>query len=210
LQKARRFQEAADVLREELAIYEKLTAALPTDPDYRFYQAAVANYLGVALRHLPEETETAVGHHRQAIKICELLVAQFPDQTRYRGQLMNGHWGLGLALMASGRWTEVEASFQQALAGLVSLGLADQAAGPADQDPPVAPSVRNDLAWLLATCPDEKIRDPRRAVELAKKAVELDPRASILQHSRRRPVSGWELHRGAGGPAKVHGPDQRG
>src|SRR5262249_10923625 len=148
--------------------------------DYRLHQAAVGNYLGVQLRHVPKEAETAVGHHRQAIKLCELLVAQFPDEPRYRGQLMNGHWGLGLALMASGRWTQVEASFQQALAGWVSLGLADEAARPADQDPPVAPSVRNDLAWLLATCPDVKVRDPQRAVALAKKAVELDPRASYF------------------------------
>jgi tetratricopeptide (TPR) repeat protein/serine/threonine protein kinase len=33
------------------------------------------------------------------------------------------------------------------------------------------------LAWLLATCPDAKIRDPGRAVVLAQKAIELDPRA---------------------------------
>jgi tetratricopeptide (TPR) repeat protein len=34
----------------------------------------------------------------------------------------------------------------------------------------------NDLAWLLATCPDVKLRDPKRAVELAKKAVQLVPK----------------------------------
>jgi tetratricopeptide (TPR) repeat protein/WD40 repeat protein len=34
----------------------------------------------------------------------------------------------------------------------------------------------NNLAWLLATCPDPKFRDPDRAVRLAKKAVELAPR----------------------------------
>ncbi|HVC96591.1 MAG TPA: tetratricopeptide repeat protein [Pirellulales bacterium] len=33
----------------------------------------------------------------------------------------------------------------------------------------------NNLAWLLATSPDPKFRDPRRAVELAKRAVELAP-----------------------------------
>jgi tetratricopeptide (TPR) repeat protein len=31
------------------------------------------------------------------------------------------------------------------------------------------------LAWLLATCANPTLRDPRRAVELAKKAVELEP-----------------------------------
>jgi Flp pilus assembly protein TadD len=34
----------------------------------------------------------------------------------------------------------------------------------------------NNLAWLLATCPDTKFRDPARAVELARKAVELAPK----------------------------------
>jgi eukaryotic-like serine/threonine-protein kinase len=34
----------------------------------------------------------------------------------------------------------------------------------------------NGLAWLLATCPDPKLRDPQRAVALARKAVELAPK----------------------------------
>jgi tetratricopeptide (TPR) repeat protein/serine/threonine protein kinase len=34
----------------------------------------------------------------------------------------------------------------------------------------------NDLAWLLATCPDAKLRDPDRAVELARRAVQLAPK----------------------------------
>jgi eukaryotic-like serine/threonine-protein kinase len=33
----------------------------------------------------------------------------------------------------------------------------------------------NDLAWLLATAPDAKVRNPARSVELAKRAVELAP-----------------------------------
>ena len=37
-------------------------------------------------------------------------------------------------------------------------------------------SALNNLAWLAATCPDPVIRNPRRAVELAKKAVELAPK----------------------------------
>jgi tetratricopeptide (TPR) repeat protein len=37
-------------------------------------------------------------------------------------------------------------------------------------------SAHNNLAWFLATCPDVKYRDPARAVDLAKKAVELAPK----------------------------------
>jgi uncharacterized protein HemY len=36
-------------------------------------------------------------------------------------------------------------------------------------------AVHNEWAWLLATCPNARFRDPRRAVELAKRAVELAP-----------------------------------
>jgi tetratricopeptide (TPR) repeat protein len=38
------------------------------------------------------------------------------------------------------------------------------------------PRLHNALAWLLATCPDAKVRDPDRAVELARKAVQVAPR----------------------------------
>ena len=38
---------------------------------------------------------------------------------------------------------------------------------------PTAISANNNLAWLLAACPREKLRDGKRAVELATKACEL-------------------------------------
>jgi tetratricopeptide (TPR) repeat protein len=37
----------------------------------------------------------------------------------------------------------------------------------------------NDLGWLLATCPNPKFRDPKRAVEIARKAVELAPKEAM-------------------------------
>jgi serine/threonine protein kinase/Tfp pilus assembly protein PilF len=36
----------------------------------------------------------------------------------------------------------------------------------------------NNVAWILATCPEPKLRDASRSVELAKKAVELSPKES--------------------------------
>lgn len=37
---------------------------------------------------------------------------------------------------------------------------------------PKAPKVKNNLAWILATCPDEAVRDPARAVTLATQEAE--------------------------------------
>lgn len=176
LTKNRRYQESAEAHRKQLAIYEQLAAAFADEPDYPWRQANAANFAGVALRYVPKEAEAAARHHRQAIKLGEPLVTQFPDRPDYRRELLRGHWALGLALMIAGRCPEAEVALQAALDGLPPSG--DQASDLAILFRPMAASVRNDLAWLLATCPDAKVRDPKRAVELAKKAVELDPLAS--------------------------------
>jgi Zn-dependent protease with chaperone function len=45
---------------------------------------------------------------------------------------------------------------------------------------PDQPQVLNNLAWLLATCADERLRDPPRALALAQRALELEQSAFIL------------------------------
>jgi len=55
------------------------------------------------------------------------------------------------------------------LAGAVAELSAALATHPGDAD------VMNNLAWLLATAHDARLRDPARAVELATRACELDP-----------------------------------
>jgi serine/threonine protein kinase/WD40 repeat protein/tetratricopeptide (TPR) repeat protein len=64
-----------------------------------------------------------------------------------------------------------------------SLGLWDQALadlGKALTIQPDFPMAKNNLAWMLAACPEPKIRDPIRAVELAKQAVAAQPKESTL------------------------------
>jgi tetratricopeptide (TPR) repeat protein len=58
------------------------------------------------------------------------------------------------------------------------LGQYEKAAADAEKAIELYPNyadAHNDLAWLLATCPDAKLRDSGRAVELARKAVQLAP-----------------------------------
>jgi serine/threonine protein kinase/WD40 repeat protein len=42
-------------------------------------------------------------------------------------------------------------------------------------------AARNNLAWLLATCPDPHFRDPARAVDLATKAVQLESKDGLFR-----------------------------
>jgi tetratricopeptide (TPR) repeat protein len=66
----------------------------------------------------------------------------------------------------------------QRAAVYLRMGEFEKAAGDYESAWKQAPreaDTNNNLAWLLATCPDEKLRDPARAVTLATKGVELAP-----------------------------------
>jgi tetratricopeptide (TPR) repeat protein len=71
----------------------------------------------------------AQGKWDEAIQHCRLALKSDPN-------LPNTHINLGLALAKKGQWAEAIAHYQQALA-----------------IQPKALSVRNNLAWLVATCP---------------------------------------------------------
>jgi tetratricopeptide (TPR) repeat protein len=62
-------------------------------------------------------------------------------------------------------------------------GLLNKAASDYDKAIEIAPNhvvTLNQKAWMLATCPNAKYRDGAKAVELAKRAVELSPNFKIL------------------------------
>jgi hypothetical protein len=59
---------------------------------------------------------------------------------------------------------------REPVAEALSKATADLALAPDDA------RANNNLAWLLATCPDATLRDPARAVRLAAKAVKLAPK----------------------------------
>src|SRR5262249_43126046 len=122
----------------------------------------------------------------------------------------NAHYNLGNALKATGDVKGAIDAYRQAIAinpkkveAHTSLGMALGATG----DVAGAIAAFNDalgiqpeysvalvnLAWLLATGPEPKHRDPQRAVEVARKAIAVDPRASLPWQ-----VLGWaEYRRGA-------------
>src|SRR5262249_26338098 len=86
------------------------------------------------------------------------LAAQFPAVVRYRKAVADCSANLAHLLTASGRYQEAEQVYSRLL-----------------ESNPKSPAAHNDLAWLLATCPEPTVRDPGRAVALAGRAVELVP-----------------------------------
>ncbi len=92
--------------------------------------------------------------------------ADFRTAIRLQPDNAQAHHGLGLATSSAGAWSEVVEAYEQAI-----------------RLKPDYAEARNSLAWLRATCPDPKLRDPVAAVAAAKKAVELAPKEANFWNS---------------------------
>ncbi len=96
----------------------------------------------------------ALYHKKQLDQaICEYRMAIKLDPT-----YAWAHYNLGLGLQLKGQMDEAIGEYRKTL----------------ELNPTFAP-VHNNLAWVLATCPALKVRDPQSAVALAQKAVDLAP-----------------------------------
>ena len=83
---------------------------------------------------------------------------------------------LGTSLARAGRPDESAAAFRR------SLALAERLAADFPAEPEYRQTLalnRNNFAWMLATDAEPKRRDSGRAVELAKKAAELEPKSGM-------------------------------
>jgi tetratricopeptide (TPR) repeat protein/serine/threonine protein kinase len=158
-------------LDEAIAAFREVRRLKPDDP-WAHYN------LGCALRDKGRLDE-AVAEFQEAIRLkkdyaeahCNLgfalrakgrldeAIAAFREVRRLKPDDPWAHYNLGVALRAKGRLDEAIAEYQEAIRLKKDNALA-----------------HNSLAWLLATCPDAKFRDPPLAVQLAKKAIELQPK----------------------------------
>jgi tetratricopeptide (TPR) repeat protein len=148
-----------------------LQTALQIKPD----SAEACYNLGNALLQMGKVDE-AIIHYQKALQIK-------PDYA-------DAHNNLGSALLQKGKVGEAMVHFQTALQinpdsaeacynlgnVLLQKGKVDEAIThyqKALQIKPDFPAVLNDLAWLLATCPDAHLRDGVQAVQYAGRACEL-------------------------------------
>jgi tetratricopeptide (TPR) repeat protein/serine/threonine protein kinase len=87
---------------------------------------------------------------------------EFREAIRLKPENAMAHYNLGNALINQDKAADAEAEYREAI-----------------RLKPDYAEAHSNLAWLLATCPDPKLRDPRRAVEHAQKAVALDPKGAL-------------------------------
>ncbi|MFI5461215.1 MAG: tetratricopeptide repeat protein, partial [Isosphaerales bacterium] len=97
----------------------------------------------------------ALAHEKQ----LDEGIAEYRKAVDLDPKWAQAHYNLGLALSNKDQWDEVIAEYRKAI----------------ELDPKDA-ILHNGMAWVLATHPNPQLRDPGRAVNLAKEAVELAPR----------------------------------
>jgi protein O-mannosyl-transferase len=108
-----------------------------------------------ALRLTPEDREA---QQALALALAKSAGERLPDRVAALRYLSTGELRLQVAVA----WDQAGA-----------LANAAQAYRQALELKPEAPEILNNLAWLLATCPDEAVRDGAQAARLAERACEL-------------------------------------
>jgi serine/threonine protein kinase/tetratricopeptide (TPR) repeat protein len=173
LEQAGRSNEATDCHRRALESLGRFVDELPPEEAYEELALGVFSSFSGSLKMLGERPEREA-LYRGILAAAERLAGKLPGRPGPRSLAAAWHGILGSFLTARGRPAEARVAYRQALAGY-------QAALEFD---PKRVKTLNNLAWLLATCPDARLRDPVRAVELAQQATELAPQYGYLWNTR--------------------------
>jgi tetratricopeptide (TPR) repeat protein len=113
-----------------------------------------------------QEAELSI---RQRLTTRQKLLARFPQANSHPYDLGWTHYDLGLALQNTGRPQEAAEAFRESRKQF-ELALAN--------DPDARRGVGDHaLAWFLIDCPAIQFRDPARAVELARRALQSAPQS---------------------------------
>jgi tetratricopeptide (TPR) repeat protein len=200
----RHFQEGAALMARDpprseaafrlaLPAWEELASAFPR-PEYLHNLAATHQNLATA-QALQGKADQAAASFRQALAAHDRLTADFPAYRRHQAereqarQALGGVQAIGAALEGAAELREgkrLEAAGRHAAAAdHYRRALERHEQRRAEFSDPAAYTELlavklNHLAWFLAMCPDAGARDPRRAEELARRAVDAAPRQAAI------------------------------
>ncbi|MGH7138361.1 MAG: hypothetical protein ACREHD_21635, partial [Pirellulales bacterium] len=155
--------QAIEAQRKAVATWAQL-ASETKQPQHRVRQAWANERLAAMLLRA-NESAAAVSTYGEAVAVLEAFVREQPDHADYYFNCGLLRSAFATDLSTAGDDDSAQKEFHAAIAACTkAIDLAP--------DNAVA---QNNLAWLYATCPEAELRDPAKAVGLAKKAVELRP-----------------------------------
>jgi tetratricopeptide (TPR) repeat protein len=152
---------------------------------------AVNSLIHLGLIHtIAGDREEAMATYRRAIARGDAWLASNPADTGVCDSVGMAHFNLGMDLRKLGRPDEAEGQFRASDARFMQgLEIAPDDFG-----------LRQHLSWLLAFCPEDRLRPPSRAVAEVRRLVELTEgkgrdRASFSQGIRPKFTEGLALYR---------------
>jgi tetratricopeptide (TPR) repeat protein len=156
----KRSADAEKAFTEALLLREALYRAGDRTP--MFLRALASNHREIGMLQASRRSAEAEKQYLRAREIGEQIVKAEPKDPEHGEALAQTCVRLAWLWEHMGRAEDARAAYRRAV-----------------QAGPVLPASCNELAWWLATCSDERDRDPRRAIQLAKKAIakERDNRA---------------------------------
>jgi tetratricopeptide (TPR) repeat protein len=154
--------EQREAARESLATAAGLVAEFPGVPAYREMLAFVHEHHGAADEHFGRPAE-AVTWYRRMTDGLAALVREYPTVRRYKTGLVRGRQSFAELLWALGRTDEAGEVYRAARGMEAAISPDDYA-------------MLDSTARSLAACPAPRYRDTARAVAIATRNVELNPR----------------------------------
>jgi eukaryotic-like serine/threonine-protein kinase len=146
-------------------LLQVLAQSYPELPRNRYLLAKT--YCGLALLQQDDRRpDEAIESFGEAVAIYKKLVADFSTVDEYKQSLGGTVYNMAILQHDPIKMAQARTELEQLIGrdGLLTVERSCQCA-----------QVRNDLAWMLATCPDERFRDPVQALVLAKGAADQAP-----------------------------------
>jgi tetratricopeptide (TPR) repeat protein/mono/diheme cytochrome c family protein len=167
LAEQRRFDEAATHFRRAIALrpdhaetHNNLGAVLWAQERFGEALEQFSEALGLDPKNF--RAHNNVGHALASRGRVDEGIGHYRDALALNPDFADAHVNLGRALASQGRFADAERHLREARRAAPNWAV------------PMA-----DLAWLLATAPDERLRHPDEAVRLAEQAAELTGRRNI-------------------------------
>ena len=161
------------IYRQFLQMQSRMPADLKVDRDVQEDEGHVHRIWASTLRDVGRLEEAEQAFIKGATIFDELTVDE-PDTEMYAPFAADTHHQIADLMFAGGRHEEAEREFRRT----IELYEHQVARFSAENGKSERAANYNTLAWLLATSPVPQQRNPARAIQLAKKAVELAPNAS--------------------------------
>ncbi|MCE9527109.1 MAG: protein kinase [Planctomycetales bacterium] len=167
LHRTGQFMEAESAYKESLAWLDRQAGTPCYAPTEACLRATAMGGLGQIMHATGRQSE-AENAYREACGIWDKILAESPGDRHYLWNHAASRQSLGDFFYETGHRPSAAAAYRESLSVWERLTV----------QYPTVPAYPRQLAWRLVSTPQVEFRDPGRALELARKAVELAPDSS--------------------------------